>query len=73
MPSILRSKTLQILSAGLLASCYQFDKAVPPPYPVLLPPPQNITFGNGSAVIDPCYFAVNTTINPEASALNQTI
>jgi hypothetical protein len=40
---------------------------------VLLPPPQNVTFGNGTALIDPCFFTLNVTLNPEAMPFNQTI
>ena len=77
MPISHRSSVLKALTiVGLACSTqsYQFDSAVPPAYPVLLPPPQNITFGTNSTVmIDPCKFNVTININAEAESLNLTI
>ena len=41
---------------------YQFDKAKEPNYPVILPTPRNITFENGTSLIDPCFFSINTNV-----------
>ena len=47
---------------------------MPPSYPVILPPPQNLTFGSaGPVLIDPCDFILNATITSTAPVDNQTI
>ena len=58
-----------IFKKALLALCglaavsgYQFDTAREPSYPVILPPPQEITYGNGTTLIDPCFFLVYTGV-----------
>jgi hypothetical protein len=44
---------------------------VPPAYPVLLPPPQNISFGTvGYVLIDPCNITVNTTVTASGNVNN---
>ena len=49
---------------------YQFDTAKDPPYPVLLPPPQNVSYGTNLSLIDPCFFTVNTVVsNPDLQSV----
>lgn len=54
---------------GLLALCglaaisaYQFDSAKEPNYPAILPPPKNMTYGNDTTLIDPCFFFIYTGV-----------
>jgi hypothetical protein len=65
---------------GLLTLCglvavlgYQFDSAKDPNHPVILPPPQEMTFGNGSALIDPCFFQIYTAVVFQQGADNSTL
>jgi hypothetical protein len=57
-----------LILGNLISSAvtYQFDSAKDPGYPVLLPPPQKITFGNDTGLIDPCFFNVNVTVRPSS-------
>lgn len=51
-------KYLSLLVCGTVflggVSAYQFDSAKEPDYPVLLPKPRNMTYGNETILIDPC-------------------
>ena len=56
------SRLLLTALAATATMAYQFDNAKDPPYPVLLPTPRNLTFGNDTALIDPCFFLITANI-----------
>ena len=59
-PRFKRLSALTLLAA--FASAYQFDSAPAPTYPIILPTPRNMTFGNATTVIDPCFFLVTAKV-----------
>ncbi len=53
---------LPLIIAGIVSG-FQFDTAKDPGYPVILPPPLEISYGNDTISIDPCFLTYNISVS----------
>ena len=53
---------LPLIFVGIVSG-FQFDTAKDPGYPVILPPPKSIEYGNETIVIDPCFLTIQTNVS----------